>query len=278
MEPAKPKKRNKRYTKVARKVRPKEEWIELPDATPAIISEELFQAAQKQLRKNFEKSPRNRKSEYLLSGHIRCGLCGQRFNGYRSPNHRSVTLRYHCAGKNRTVAIQPCPSRSVAAREIEDLVWAQVKEVLLKPELLIAELRRRQEARVEAKHFQEELELNQRRLETLDQAETRSLRLHLYSGMSEEKLMRELERIKGERERIEEENAKLRKRLEEVKQAELDEAAIMQFCERARRNIEAFAFEEKRQALDALDIRVIVNPDGIAIKGAIPAVASAPPQ
>jgi site-specific DNA recombinase len=49
--------------------RPREEWIEIPDVTPAIISQEQYDAAQHQLQLNREKSQRNCKHEYLLRGH-----------------------------------------------------------------------------------------------------------------------------------------------------------------------------------------------------------------
>ena len=50
--------------------KPKEEWIEIPDVTPAIISETMFEAAQKQLQVNREKAPRNAHRQYLLRGRI----------------------------------------------------------------------------------------------------------------------------------------------------------------------------------------------------------------
>ena len=52
--------------------KPQEEWIEIPDATPVIISEELFEAAQMQLKLNYQKAQRNTKQQYLLRGHLCC--------------------------------------------------------------------------------------------------------------------------------------------------------------------------------------------------------------
>ena len=65
----------KKFTK------PRAEWIEILGVTPAIIASELFEAAQKQLQVNREKSPRNIKHEYLLHGHIRCRQCGRSYYG-----------------------------------------------------------------------------------------------------------------------------------------------------------------------------------------------------
>lgn len=276
VEPKNPKKKNKRYSKVARQLRPAEEWIELPNVTPPIISDEIFAAAQEQLRRNFEKAKRNGKSEYLLTGHIRCGTCGRRFNGYQSKNHRSVTLRYRCAGKNRTVSLLPCLSRSVAASEIDNQVWGKIKEVLMNPDVLVSEIRRRKQANVEASQLLQEIALNEKRLETLGTAETRALRLHLYAGMSEEKLLKEVQRVKSERQRIQEENTRLKKGVEQTKQVEFDESAVLGFCETARKNIDSFMFEHKRHTLDALDITITVKTDRFAMSGSVPPTVSTP--
>ncbi|GAI58476.1 unnamed protein product [marine sediment metagenome] len=57
--------------------RPREEWVEIPNATPPIISEELFNQAQLRLRRNKELSSRNSKAQFLLSGYVFCQYCGR---------------------------------------------------------------------------------------------------------------------------------------------------------------------------------------------------------
>lgn len=103
--------------KTRREARPREQWIELPGATPAIISEQLFHAAQRQLEKNAANSPRNRKRQYLLAGHIRCGKCGSRmYSVPRNPDYRY----YHCRRRSRIYAPDhPCDAPLVNADNIE---------------------------------------------------------------------------------------------------------------------------------------------------------------
>jgi len=76
--------------------RPKADWIEIPGVTPAIISQELFDAAQCQLRTNRENSQRNCKHEYLLRGHIRCRRCGRVYVG-----EIANSCCYKCAGRKK---------------------------------------------------------------------------------------------------------------------------------------------------------------------------------
>jgi len=54
--------------------RPKEDWIEIPGVTPSIISQDLFDAAQKQLQVNRAKTMPTTKHEYLLRGHCLCSV------------------------------------------------------------------------------------------------------------------------------------------------------------------------------------------------------------
>jgi site-specific DNA recombinase len=63
-----------------RRLRPASEWIRIP--WPAIIEEETFGLAERQLRRNSERSPRRMRYPYLLSGLEVCGYCGRRLGGH----------------------------------------------------------------------------------------------------------------------------------------------------------------------------------------------------
>jgi len=78
-----------RYKKVGKSmvIRPKTEWIRLPDA-PAIIDQETFLAVQDQLSYNKQNSLRNNHAStealgLLRAGYIRCGIC----NGSMTVQH-----------------------------------------------------------------------------------------------------------------------------------------------------------------------------------------------
>jgi site-specific DNA recombinase len=73
-----------------------ENWIEIPDVTPAIITNEIFDAAQEQLQQNREKSTRNCKHDYLLKGYLRCCQCGRVYAG-----DYTYTRFYKCVGKKK---------------------------------------------------------------------------------------------------------------------------------------------------------------------------------
>lgn len=257
----------KRYKKIRRELRPREDWIPLNDATPAIISKELFEQAQCQLRLNMELAPRNQKYEWLLRGFVRCRWCGRRYHGNPEHGYRF----YRCSGRSRLVSPNPCRNHQIPADWLEDRVWQEVKATLLQPELILAELQRKQALKTEANHLEQELELNRKRLEALDEAELRKLRIYLYGGDSSvEKYLAESRRMEAQEQRLKDQIAKLEKRIEEARRAEIDEANIERFFEIARQNLGDFSFDDKRLAFEALQLKVWVDGDKITIEGLIP--------
>jgi len=270
-EPNKGSTENRRYKKTRREPRPREDWIELPDATPPIISEELFNYAQRQLQANRVMAPRAQKHRYLLRGLIWCKWCGRRYHGEPEHGYRY----YRCSGRNKVLSPIPCRNQRIKAGYLEELVWGKVKEMLVKPELVIAELERMKESHTEAQHLEEEVRLNRERLEALGDAKTRVIRLYTYlPGRDIDETVKEVRRLQAEQDKIKEKITGLEKCIEEAKQLELNEAGIKYFCELARQNIENFTFDEKRLALEALQTKVCIDGRSITIEGLIPVLDS----
>ena len=102
-----------------RRGRPKDEWIEIPDVTPPIVSRDLFDAAQKQLQVNRITAKRNMKRQYLLRGHLYCRRCGRAYWGYADRTKQ----RYRCPGTQRIVTpVNNCHNKSWLADSLEALV------------------------------------------------------------------------------------------------------------------------------------------------------------
>jgi site-specific DNA recombinase len=114
---------------------------------PAIISEEVWQAAQQTLRSNRINCKRNTKRTYLLRGLIKCGLCGLTFSGiptkppqkdhyYRCNGRQAARGLYGLSGKK-------CPAKSLNGEYMERLVWADIESFLRKPGEILERLRQR---------------------------------------------------------------------------------------------------------------------------------------
>jgi site-specific DNA recombinase len=125
--------------------RPKEEWIAIP--VPAVVSDEVFEAAERVGGRNAYFSPRRTPpGVFLLRGLVRCGhcrtvvACHQRPKNTRKPDgewNRYYYCRHHdpvrAGGEDRR-----CPERAIRADALDTFVYEQIRDALLRPEVLLA--------------------------------------------------------------------------------------------------------------------------------------------
>jgi site-specific DNA recombinase len=127
-----------------RQLRPREDWIRVP--VPAIITEETFEAAQRVKRDNSIFSPRRTTPGlWLLRGLVVCGKCGVKsYTQQMSSSADGGTRRnryYSCPYHDPVKAGGPekrCTERRVRADELDAFVFDQVREILLRPDVLLA--------------------------------------------------------------------------------------------------------------------------------------------
>ena len=121
--------------------RPRDEWITIP--VPAIINEEVFEAAQLVSRDNSVFSPRNTTAEcWLLRRLVRCGSCGLSSECRQMRDRHGIARRYYrCQNHDQIRAgseQRRCQERSIRADQLDAFVFGQVREALLRPEVLLA--------------------------------------------------------------------------------------------------------------------------------------------
>ena len=71
------------------------------------------------------------------------------------------------------------------ASDIERLVWEEVKNVLLNPEIVLAELHRRRDETERRDAIEGELELLRKRIARLDREQERLIRLYRYGEIDD---------------------------------------------------------------------------------------------
>lgn len=98
---------------------------------PPVVPEGEWGAARDQLGKNSLDAGRNSRREYLLKGLVRCGFCGRSYCGDGSGRSGRHSY-YRCAGSTSARGGSPsCPSKSVRADILEEVVWSDVCKFLL---------------------------------------------------------------------------------------------------------------------------------------------------
>ena len=90
----------------------------------------------------------------------------------------------------------------------------------------------------------------------------------------EAKFTREIKAIMSGIDELEKRKVELVNKIELAGQTEANIQSIREYCELVRHNLGELSFPEKRQALEALKVRVTSSNEGIKLEGTIPVVSS----
>ena len=111
--------------------------VRVEGAWPALISRELFDEVQQAMR---ERAPKVRRparvgSRFLLSGLLKCGVCGR---PYRAQGAKSGQFAYYICGTLFTEGAGTCSARYLNAPRLETFVVEKIRERILTEETIVA--------------------------------------------------------------------------------------------------------------------------------------------
>ena len=112
-----------------------QEPVRVEDAWPALVPRETFDLVQQWLH---ERAPTVQRpgrvgSQYLLSGLLRCGVCGRPYSGQGA---KSGQFAYYVCGSLFREGAGACTARYLNATKVEDLVIEKVRERILTEETI----------------------------------------------------------------------------------------------------------------------------------------------
>ena len=229
------------------------------DPAQAILSSEQFYTLKEQFRRNRENSPRHAKHWYPPLRSLIFHSCGRRMTG----TYRGGKPHYRCLSCGSWLKAGP----------LWDQVQSGLKERLLDPERLIPGIEAQLDSGQSVSHLEEELRSINQRMDTLDRANQKALRLYLYlPDYPPEKLDAETRRLSELRRQLAGEKARVEKELTELRQAIVDKDGLRRFCETASRNLASLDDSQWRLLLEAMRLQVLVDDGTITVKVAVPAV------
>lgn len=259
-------------TKLAKQ--PESDWVLLPDITPPIVSEDLFERVQGILRQDRELHRAKRKHDYLLRGHSICGYCGSPLVG-SFMNHRY--RYYHCRGTYPTATRQKvCNARYIRADYLEDVTWNSIKKVLSEPEIVLAGISEQLEPEraVSGTSLEEEIQKLKRRLKSYDPQEKRLIQMLRYEEVTQDILLDEINRLKKERESDKQQLENYIFTKERIANLEKAELKLKDYCQRLHGDLDNATHQYKREILEMLAIKVTATPERIDVHGIIPIEAT----
>ncbi len=251
-------------------IHPKENWMLLPDITPATVSEDIFCRANAELDKPKPRTGRP-KNDYLLKHHAFCSLCGRPLVGHcLSKKYRY----YQCSGaRPYENSEQTCHARYIRAEKLEDIVWSKTQEVLSDPDIILSEIQRQfSEAgdTTSIKSIDAEIKEVEKNLRNYEQRRSNLLEALELGEFEKDEVLDRLNKLKGLRSEDElrlNDLVKIRRNLSSLTDAKL---RLDQLYERVIENIQDCTPELKRLALDALDIKTYASTDYVEVRGVIP--------
>ena len=105
-------------------------------AWPALVSREMFDAVQEAMRDRAPKVQRPARvgSRFLLSGLLKCGVCGRPYSGQGA---KSGQFAYYICGTLFREGSGTCSARYLNAPRVEDFVVEKIRERILTEETIV---------------------------------------------------------------------------------------------------------------------------------------------
>ena len=255
-----------RTGKKVRQVTAREEkdWIEIPDATPAIISTEVYERAQTVLN---SPSRRNRKpnGRYRLTGHLNCIYCSTPMVGHAQAKGQ---YRYYRCRKTYSGDTEgKCQSRYVRQDALEESVLGEISSLMSDPERIVNEIRA---FNSDKSGSHQKMNLVNSELELMGEKESRLAHLYIEGSISEKVLDQEKETLMKRKTVLAKEKYALERESDHT--FDMDDAALKlpQISARIGRWIQEAKGENMEMLLNALDINIKASKDKVQISGSVP--------
>jgi site-specific DNA recombinase len=234
---------------------------------PAIVTEAVWKKAQQTLVGNFLFGARNAKTQYLLRGLIKCGLCGKSYIGMasiRPSGKKEFYYRCNAAHSPSVYWGMPggrCAAKAVRGDHLEEHVWSDVASFLRNPQPVLEQLHARLESDAKGS---DQIRKQVSRLEALlaQKATERSRVVSLYrcGRLTDADLDVQMEEIGREEAALEAEIGELRSRIAGADSIGATVSSAEALLGKLRKRLdEPISWDVKRRLIEVLVAGVQVN-------------------
>ncbi len=189
-------------------LRPKKDWILAK--FPAIISKEVFDKAQAQLKTNKEHSPRKTKTTYALQHKMVCGFDNRHYQSAKRPagEHNREVKYYFCSGIRKCHTPNLCPAPSISESRILPPIWNKLKDLLSNPKEAMEGLKSYKEQKNKRARVQKRIESIKKSIASQIKAKEKYAELYAEESIGKDfynkkiiKCNKEIENLSSEKEK-----------------------------------------------------------------------------
>jgi site-specific DNA recombinase len=237
----------------------------IPVEVPAIVSREVWEAAQSRLGKNKASSLRNTKYNYLLRRRIVCGDCGAKMGAEMTRNGRGggANFYYYCPARRQPDFLNKCPRPcSFRAKDVDAAVWNWIKSLLSDSQMLDRALEGEQTRREEAvRPLREQLAVTDDLLADNRRQLERALDLYLSGDFDRDMLGERQARLTNAIAALEQQRDRLAAQLATRALTDTQVQSIKDFADVVARGLEGADrdFKARRQIIELLEVWVTLS-------------------
>ncbi|WP_424140390.1 recombinase family protein [Roseomonas chloroacetimidivorans] len=260
----------RKHSAMSRVDAPREEWI-LVAEIPALVSQEQFDRVQARLASNRRFAQRNNKAHpYLLRGLVSCGLCGLACLARATIHEHRY---YSCTGKLPALFShreQKCPSRLSPAERLDELVWADLCELLTHPDQVSQALARAHGGEWLPQELQARQQGLRRGQASLGQQLERLTEAYLAGVVMLDEYRRRRTDLEHRQQQLEDQARQLEAQADRQQELAKLSHSIGEFCQRVQQGLAKASFEQRRSLVELLIDRVIVTDGEVEIRYVMP--------
>ncbi len=259
--PRNPEQKYRKITKGSRKRRPKEEWLHV--AVPAIVSRDLYNKVQVQLEKNKRVNTRNNSvNNYLVAGLVEC-VCGKARTGDPVSNGSKY---YRCTDRlSKYPLARECHEAGINVPVFDSLVWNNVKELLLNPNLVVEQAKRRQAT----SPLQSQLKSLHTKLKKQEDEQRRYDKAYGQGVMSERRYKDVMYELNQKREATVAEISALEDEMTNQKPI-----SVEQYFDETIKRVGNLSFTEKKAIIKRVVTKIVATKQEVKVWGRIPLLAT----
>jgi len=242
--------------------------IEIPNAHPAIISDETFEIIQARLKDNRSKH-KTFMALQLLTNLLECPLCHNSFKvgstgfgKYRRWVYRCKTRYAYWSDKSKP----KCSMRTFPVDEYNEKIWKAFQEIAKRPDLIEKALKEsRTPDLTNLELYQTEFNHVVRKLEEFNTCKEKAVSLYIKGIISEEDLNSQILKLTEERKTLEQRKKELQVKIDyqrRIASEGIRKETILKYAKFIYQSDKKLNIQQKRRVLEAFVVRIPIYSNG----------------